>query len=217
MLIRAATLILLFALAAGSALAADAPAKRADPCHDAIFARARFSSSIGFSAVAPKGYEAGRDSMSCTATSVAGVRLGCTCSGDDHQRYIALDDELEQISITGKKDGRLRGRPEPLAWHVDLEISVYRDEARHGTFRILKREKTRLGSLPAQRVLMQYTTANGRQMITDLTIALRAAKDKSADYEYVVSMDALAAHYPAHRKLLEAVLQSWRAIAVQRN
>lgn len=212
-----ASAFLLLLLLPGLALADGTSIKHQDPCHDTLFARGRFNSSIGFSAAAPTGYEAGRDGFRCTAYSVGGIHLGCGCSGDDHWRYIALNDEREQICIGGEKCRRFGGKPKPLAWYVDLEISTYRDDAKHGTLHILKRNETRLDTLPAQRVVMQYTTANGRKMIADVTVALRAAHDNVADYQYIVALETRVEDHPAHRKRLEAVLRSWKRVAIQQD
>jgi hypothetical protein len=74
--------------------------------------------------------------------------------------------------------------------------------------RVMSRAETRLGGLPASRVLTRYV-ADGVEMVSDEVVAFRVETDGEASVVYTVSMSTPLSKYERDRPLFEELLSGW--------
>ena len=89
---------------------------------------------------------------------------------------------------------------------VNSNLDFLREKGRN--VRVQMREQTRLGGLPALRVVALYEQ-DGAEMVSDEVVAFRKEADGEATAVYTLSLSTPQFKYERDRPVLEALLKSW--------
>jgi hypothetical protein len=95
---------------------------------------------------------------------------------------------------------------------VNSHLSFLREKGRDG--RVQSREKTRLGGLPAARVVARYVEG-GVEMVSDEVVAFRVEDDGELSVFYTLGLSTPGSKYERDRPVLEELMRGWRLQPVE--
>ena len=123
---------------------------------------------------------------------------------------LAVEDEAPHISVFAAYNS--------LFW-ASLDEAADFDEAAirpHSRDFAAFRAPTRLGQLPALRVVARYTdTVTGRRVVEESILAFRDEKDE-AEIVYELHLRTEQSRYQQDRAILQMLLSSWQALPLER-
>jgi hypothetical protein len=98
---------------------------------------------------------------------------------------------------------------------ADADLDYLRGSAAPGSVNVVSRRQTRLGTLPAERLVVRYKGAtDGVERVQDSIHALRPSPkgQDTLSREYTVSLDGRTEAYRNDVSILERVLKSWKLL-----
>jgi len=129
----------------------------------------------------------------------------------DHGVAIPLDSlGNRSIDVFGAYNAALFGS---IREATDSSLDYLRNNTKYEHITVIRRIRTRLGGLEAERTIIGYRMRDsGVEMTSDSTEALRCVGkcQYGPSHTYAVTLTSPAATYPTDRKLLESLLQSWK-------